>query len=177
VPAAKTGSRGFVIAKTNAARLLDRLSIRYELRAYPEDADDLSAARLSPALGLAPERIWKTLLARGDRSGPMFAVIPLTTKLDLKALAALAGDKRADLVPLSQVQPLTGYVRGAVTSLAAKKSFPVFMDARCRALERFGVSAGAPGLELLLSPADYLTASGARVGEIAVLEMQDLSRT
>lgn len=157
-------------AKTNAARVLDRLGIAYDLRPYVADVDDLSPARLSAELELPADRIWKTLVARGERTGPLFAVIPVAARLDLKALAVLAGDKRVELLPLSQVQAVTGYVRGAVTALAAKKAYPVFVDAGCRALSRFGVSAGALGLELLLAPADYLRATGAQVGSIALLE-------
>lgn len=154
-------------AKTNAARLLDRLGIHYELRAYPSDPDDLSPERLERALQLPREQIWKTLVVRGESTGPLFAVIPIAARLNLKVLAQRANSKRVELLPLAQVFAHTGYVRGAVTALAAKRPFPVFIDERCHDLERLGVSAGALGLELLLTPADYLRASAARTVPIA----------
>lgn len=117
-------------------------------------------------LGLERERIWKTLVVRGDRTGPLFALIPIAATLDLKALARLAGDKRVEMLPLKEVLAHTGYVRGAVTALGAKRAYPVFVDAASLALDRFGVSAGALGMELLLAPADYVRATGARVGAI-----------
>jgi Cys-tRNA(Pro)/Cys-tRNA(Cys) deacylase len=96
----------------------------------------------------------------------MFAVIPIAAALDLKALARLSGDKHVEMLPLREVLPHTGYVRGAVTALAAKRTYPVFLDARCASLDRFGVSAGALGAELVLAPLDYGRATGATLGAI-----------
>jgi Cys-tRNA(Pro)/Cys-tRNA(Cys) deacylase len=153
--------------KTNAARLLDQLAIAYELRRYAADPLDLSAERLERELSLPRAQIWKTLVARGDRSGLLFAVIPLEAELDLKALARVSGDRSVELLPLKQVLAATGYVRGAVTALAAKRELPVFVDARCQTLDCIGVSAGALGTELILAPQDYLRAAAARVAAIA----------
>ncbi len=153
--------------KTNAARLLEKLGIPYQLRTYPPEPDDLSPERLSRELSLPPEQIYKTLVVRGERAGVVFAVIPLAQRLDLKALARLAGDKGVEVVPLKEVRPLTGYVRGGVTALAARKDFPVFADETIELFDVVSVSAGAKGEQLLVAPADYLRATGAKVGPIA----------
>ena len=107
-------------------------------------------------------------MVRGDRHGVCFAVVPAGTTLDLKALAKLTGDRKADTVPLKEVQPLTGYVRGGVTVLGAKKDYPAFVDETVELFDVVSVSAGARGTQLLLSPADYLRAVKGVVGAIAV---------
>jgi Cys-tRNA(Pro)/Cys-tRNA(Cys) deacylase len=109
--------------KTNAARILESLAIDYELREYEVDPDDLAAESVAAKIGMPAEQVFKTLLARGDRFGPCFAVIPGNYELDLKALARATGDRKIDLVPLKEVQPLTGYIRGGVTAIGAKKVF------------------------------------------------------
>lgn len=153
--------------KTNAVRVLDRLNISYELLSYPVDPDDLAAESTAAKLGLPPERIFKTLVARGDRHGVCLAVIPGNAQLDLKALAHLSGDKKIDTVPLKEVQPLTGYIRGGVTALACKKDYPVYVDATIELLDWVAVSAGMRGLMIQLAPADYLQAVHGKVGAIA----------
>lgn len=153
--------------KTNATRLLDRLGISYELREYEVDPDDLSAESVAAKIGLPPEQTFKTLVARGDRTGVCFAVIPGNAELDLKALARLSGNRKAEVVPLKEVQPLTGYVRGGVTVLAARKDYPVFVDETIILFDRVAVSAGQRGLQIVLAPEDYLRAVHAAVGEIA----------
>src|SRR4249919_700504 len=114
--------------KTNAVRLLETLGVQYELREYDVDPEDLAAETVAAKIGMPPEQVFKTLLARGDRKGPCFAVIPGNYELDLKALAIVSGDRRVELVALKEVQPMTGYIRGGVTVLGAKKNFPVFAD-------------------------------------------------
>ncbi|MGA2068609.1 MAG: Cys-tRNA(Pro) deacylase [Thermoguttaceae bacterium] len=153
--------------KTNAARVLDRLGIRYETREYPVDPDDLSAAKVAQGVGLPPAQVFKTLLVRGDRRGVLLAVVPGDAELDLKALAKLSGDRRVEMVPLKEVQPLTGYVRGGVTALACKKDYPVFADQSIQGHAVVSVSAGARGRQLLLAPDDYLRATQATVGPLA----------
>jgi len=105
--------------KTNAARQLDQLGIRYELREYDAGPDHLDAEAVAARVGLPPEQVFKTLVVRGDRTGVLIAVVPANAELDAKALARLSGDRRVELVPLVEVQPLTGYVRGGVTALGA----------------------------------------------------------
>ncbi|RPH55849.1 Cys-tRNA(Pro) deacylase, partial [bacterium] len=144
--------------KTNAARLLDTLGLPYELREYEVDPDDLAAEIVARKIGLPPEQVFKTLVARGDRTGVLFAVVPGNAELDPKALARLSGDRKVDTVPLKEVQPLTGYVRGGVTVLGAKKDYPVFVDETLELFDVISVSAGVRGTQILLSPADYLRA-------------------
>ena len=153
--------------KTNAARLLDSLGIPYEVREYEVDPDDLAAESVARKVGLPPEQVFKTLVARGDKHGVCFAVVPGDQQLDLKALAQLTGDKKIDTVPLKEVQPLTGYIRGGVTALAAKKSYPVFADETLELFDVISVSAGVRGAQLLLSPADYIRATSAQLGAIS----------
>jgi Cys-tRNA(Pro)/Cys-tRNA(Cys) deacylase len=153
--------------KTNAARLLDSLGIRYELREYQVDPDDLSAQAVARKVGLPPEQVFKTLVARGDRQGVCLAVVPGDAKLDLKALARLSGDRKVETVPLKEVQPLTGYVRGGVTALAGKKDYPVYADETVELFDRISISAGVRGAQILLAPADFLRAVRAKVGALA----------
>jgi Cys-tRNA(Pro)/Cys-tRNA(Cys) deacylase len=152
--------------KTNAARLLDSLGIRYEIREYEVDEDNLTAESVARKIGMGPEQVFKTLVARGERHGVCFAVVPGDQELDLKALAQLSGDKKIDTVALKEVQPLTGYIRGGATALAAKKSYPVFADETIELFDVVSVSAGIRGAQLILAPGDYLRATGAKVGAI-----------
>lgn len=152
--------------KTNAARILESLAIDYELREYEVDPDDLAAESVAAKIGMPPEQVFKTLLARGDRFGPCFAVIPGNYELDLKALARATGDRKIDLVPLKELQPLTGYIRGGVTAIGAKKDFPVFLDETAILWDVISVSAGVRGTQILMSPDDYVRATNATVAEI-----------
>jgi Cys-tRNA(Pro)/Cys-tRNA(Cys) deacylase len=153
--------------KTNAARMLDRLGIQYELREYQVDIEDLSAENVATKVGLPLDQVWKTLVARGDRTGVLFAVLPGSGSLDLKALARLTGDRSVDTVALKEVQPLTGYVRGGVTVLGAKKPYPVFVDETIELFDQVAVSAGIRGTQIVLAPRDYLRAVEAILGPIA----------
>jgi len=155
-----------VVTKTNAARQLDALGIAYEIREYEVDESDLTAENVARKIGLPPEQVFKTLVAKGDRNGVCFAVIPGDVQLDLKALAKLSGDRKSDTVALKDVQPLTGYIRGGVTALAAKKSYPVYADETIELFDIVSVSAGIRGAQLILAPADYLKVTKAVVGAI-----------
>jgi Cys-tRNA(Pro)/Cys-tRNA(Cys) deacylase len=155
------------VRKTNAARLLDQLGISYEVREYAVDPDNLSAENVAAKIGIPLEQAFKTLVARGDRQGVCFAVLPGNSELDLKALAAATGDKKVEVVPLKEVQPLTGYLRGGVTALAAKKDYPVFVDETIELWDVVSVSAGVRGAQLLVAPADYLKAAKGKIAPIA----------
>ncbi len=155
-----------VAQKTNAARLLDQLGIRYELREYEVDPDDLAAETVAAKIGLPPEQVFKTLVARGDRNGICMAVIRGDQELDLKALASAAGERKIQLVPVKELQALTGYVRGGVTALAAKRDFPVYVDETIELFDVISISAGVRGLQILLAPADYLHATNGKVGAL-----------
>jgi Cys-tRNA(Pro)/Cys-tRNA(Cys) deacylase len=152
--------------KTNAARALDALSIAYELREYEVDVDDLSAGTVAAKVGFPIAEVWKTLLVKGDGKHLGFAVLPGDGELDLKAYARVAGVKSAELAPLKEVQPLTGYVRGGVTALAAKKAYPVFVDEAFLTHARVCVSAGVRGTQLVIAPADYVRATSATLGKL-----------
>jgi Cys-tRNA(Pro)/Cys-tRNA(Cys) deacylase len=153
-------------SKTNAARLLDSLSISYELRAYEVDPDDLTAISVARKIGLPPGQVFKTLLTHTSSNDHLFAVIPGDAELDLKKLAATAGTRKIELAALKDVEPLTGYLRGAVTVLAARKPFPAFADETIELHDIISVSAGQRGLQLLLSPADYLRATAATLADL-----------
>ncbi|MFN0168951.1 MAG: Cys-tRNA(Pro) deacylase [Bryobacteraceae bacterium] len=146
------------MTKTNAVRVLDRLNIRYELREYEVDPEDLSAETVAAKIGMPAEQVFKTLVAQGDRNGVCLAVIPGNEQLDLKALAQASGDRKTDTVPLKDVQTLTGYVRGGVTALACKKDYPVYVDETAQLFEMISISAGTRGMQIVMTPDDYLRA-------------------
>lgn len=153
--------------KTNAARLLDTLGIAYTLRDYEVDPEDLSAESVAAKVGMPPEQVFKTLVARGDRTGVMMAVVPGNGELDLKALAKLSGDRKVDTVPLKELQPLTGYIRGGVTAIGGKKEYPVYVDETLELFDAIAVSAGVRGTQIVLAPADYLRVTQGKVGPIS----------
>ena len=152
--------------KTNAARLLDKLGIAYEIRTYEVDPDDLTAISVARKIGMPIEQVFKTLLTHTSDGEHLFAVIPGGEELDLKKLAAVAGTRKAELASLKEVEPLTGYVRGGVTVLAAKKPFRAFTDETIELFDVISISAGQRGLQLLLSPADYLRATEATLADL-----------
>lgn len=153
--------------KTNAARILDRLGIPYELREYEVDPEDLSAGTVAKKVGLPVEQVYKTLVARGDKNGVVLAVIAGDAQLDLKALSRLTGDRKVEVVALKEVQPLTGYIRGGVTALGCKKDYPVYVDESAMRFSVFSISAGARGTQIFLAPSDYVRATRATLGTIS----------
>jgi Cys-tRNA(Pro)/Cys-tRNA(Cys) deacylase len=154
-------------SRTNAARLLDQMGIHYELREYEVDPNDLAAETVAVKIGLPPEQVFKTLVARGDRNGVVMGVIPGDQELNLKALAVAAGERKIQLVPVKELQALTGYIRGGVTALAAKRDFPVYVDETIELFDVVSISAGVRGLQILVAPADYLRATGGTVAALA----------
>jgi len=173
-PASKTPQKNGM-QKTNAARLLDQMGIHYELREYEVDPNDLAAETVAAKIGLPPEQVFKTLVAAGvasgvvsgDRHGISMAVIPGDQELNLKALASAAGERKIQLVPVKELQALTGYIRGGVTALAAKRDFPVYVDETIELFDVISISAGARGTQILLAPEDYIRIVKATLGEIA----------
>lgn len=153
--------------KTNAVRLLDQLGVNYELREYEVYPDDLSAETVAAKVGLPAEQVFKTLVARGDRNGICLAVIPGDSEVNLKALASASSDRKIHLVPMKDLLGLTGYVRGGVTALAGKKDYPVYVDETVELFDVVSISAGTRGLQILLSPGDYLRVTKATVANIA----------
>ncbi|HME58782.1 MAG TPA: aminoacyl-tRNA deacylase [Terracidiphilus sp.] len=169
--------------KTNGARLLESLDIPFELQEYevdPSNPQDLSALTVAKKIGMPPEQVFKTLLTTGvpgDRSSSLgwstggpnsyyFAVIPGNAELDFKKLARIAGLRKAEMVPVKDVQPLTGYIRGGVTVFGAKKPFPVFVDETAILFDKISVSAGTQGTQLILAPADYLRTAEAHMADL-----------
>jgi Cys-tRNA(Pro)/Cys-tRNA(Cys) deacylase len=160
--------------KTNATRQLDKIGVPYTLIDYEVDLDDLSAPNVASKIGLPVNQVFKTLVAKGDRNGIAMAVVPGNSELDLKALARVSGNRKMEMVLLSELQQLTGYVRGGVTALACKKSYPVFLDSSTENHAAIAVSAGVRGTQVILSPRDYANAVGAQVVKIArTLEQAD----
>jgi Cys-tRNA(Pro)/Cys-tRNA(Cys) deacylase len=153
--------------KTNAARVLDRLGIKYELREYDVDPDDLSAETVAAKIGLPLEQVFKTLAVEGDRNGLYLAVISGNNEVDFKALARHAGDRKVDMLPLKEVRAATGYIRGGVTALACKKDYPVYIDELVQICDVISISAGMRGLQILLTPEDYIRAVKAKVVAIS----------
>ena len=152
--------------KTNAARLLDKLGIAYEIRTYEVDPEDLTAISVARKIDMPIEQVFKTLLTHTSDGEHLFAVVPGSDELDLKKLAAAAGARKAELAALKEVEPLTGYVRGGVTVLAAKKPFRAFADETIELFDQISISAGQRGQQIVLSPADYLRATEAELADL-----------
>jgi Cys-tRNA(Pro)/Cys-tRNA(Cys) deacylase len=152
--------------KTNAARRLDELGIAYQVRTFELTHDHLSAAEVATRIGVPAAQVYKTLLAAGDRTGPLFGVVSALDELDLKALARATNNRKVDMVPLAKITSITGYVRGGTTALAAKKELPVVLDQRALAETMIAVSAGVRGAQLVLAPLDYVRATRASTATI-----------
>jgi Cys-tRNA(Pro)/Cys-tRNA(Cys) deacylase len=150
--------------KTNGARFLESLGIAFEMREYEVDPEDLSAITVAKKIGMPPEQVFKTLLTTDGKGEYVFAVIPGDAELDFKKLARAAGMRKAEMSPLKDVQPLTGYIRGGVTVFGAKKAYPIFVDETAILFDAISVSAGTRGTQLILAPDDYLKAAEA-IGE------------
>lgn len=147
--------------KTNVMRLLETAGVGFEAREYPVDEDDLSAVHAAESLGLDPDCVFKTIVLRGDRVGPFACVVPGPAEVDLKKAARAAGDKSASPLPLRELEPLTGYLRGGCSPLGMKKKMPVLVDETARIFDRISVSAGRRGVQVVLDPADLVAAADA----------------
>ncbi len=154
------------MTKTNAIRILDSLGISYELREYEVDPEDLAAGTVAAKVGMPVEQVFKTLVVRGDTRECYFAVIPGNSELDPKSLAKLTGNRSIELAPLKDVQALTGYIRGGVTVMGAKKPYPAYLDETAWLFEVISVSAGIRGTQVILSPDDYIRATQATVANL-----------
>ncbi len=152
--------------KTNGARFLESLGIPFELCEYEVDLDDLSATTVAKKIGMPAEQVFKTLIITGGPNLYRFAVIPGDAELDFKKLARAAGLRKAEMVPLKDVQPLTGYIRGGVTIFGVRKPYPIYIDETAILFDKISVSAGARGTQLILSPQDYLRAAQALEVEV-----------
>lgn len=149
--------------KTNAARILDGIGIEYSLREYTVDEQDLSAEAVAKKVDMPLGQVFKTLVASGDKHGVLLACVPGSGELDLKALASASGNKRVEMVPLKDVLPLTGYIRGGVSPLGTKKHYPVFLDESALQWPQIAVSAGIRGCQIILKPQDLVRAVEAQL--------------
>lgn len=154
--------------KTNALRILEALGIAHRTLAYEVDEEDLSAETAAAKLGLPAERVFKTLALRGDRTGVFLACVPAACELDLRKAALASGNKAVDLLPLKELQAVTGYVRGGCSPIGTKRKFAVYIDETATLWDEVSVSAGMRGLQALLAPADLLRAANDQPGAPSV---------
>lgn len=154
------------IEKTNAARLLDRAGIAYELIPYEVDENDLAATHVAESLGEPIERVYKTLILRGDRNGHFVCVVQGDKEVDLKAAAKVSGNKSADLIPMKELLPTTGYIRGGCSPIGMKRRFPTFIDSSCEAFDYIYISAGVRGLQIRIAPGDLVRFVGAELAQV-----------
>ena len=153
--------------KTIAARILDQLNIPYELRAYEVNEDELDAVSVARKVNLPPAAVFKTLVARGDKTGVMMALVAADAELDLKKLATISGNKKIELVAVKELLGLTGYIRGGCSPLGAKRKYPVIIDETVILSEQVSISAGQRGLQLIVAPDDLQRATEATLADIA----------
>ena len=154
------------IDKTNAARLLDRAKIAYDLVPYTVDEDNLAATHVAEELGEDVATVFKTLVLRGDREGLFVCVIPGDKEVDLKAAARVSGNKKADLIPMKELLPTTGYIRGGCSPIGMKKPLPTFIHSTCLNHQHIYISAGVRGLQIVIAPSDLIGYVGAVVADI-----------
>lgn len=152
------------IEKTNAARILDKEKVRYELIPYKADEDDLSAVHVAGQLNEPIEKVFKTLVLKGDKTGYFVCIIPGAEEVDLKKAASASGNKNCEMIPMKELLPITGYIRGACSPVGMKKHFPTYIHDTCLNYERIYVSAGKRGLQLLMDPQDIIVVVQAAVG-------------
>lgn len=144
------------VTKTNAARLLDRAGIEYELVPYVVDEEHLDAVHVAEQLGEDVRQVFKTLVLRGDRNGILVCVIPGDREVDLKAAARVSGNKSVAMIHLRELLETTGYIRGGCSPIGMKRAFPTFIDESCRRFDRIYISAGVRGLQIALAPDDLI---------------------
>ncbi len=152
--------------KTNAARLLDKFKIAYQLHSYIVDENDLSAVHVAETMGQNIEQLYKTLVLHGDKTGIIVAVIPGGLELNLKSIAKLSGNKNTEMIAVKDLQSLTGYIRGGCSPLAMKKRYPVYIDISCLHHPFIFISAGMKGLQIEIDPIDLIKATEAVSGEL-----------
>lgn len=154
--------------KTNAARLLDKAKINYKLISYEVDESDLSAVHVAEQLNEPIEKVFKTLVLKGDKTGYFVCIIPGAEELDLKKAAKISGNKNCDMIPMKELLPITGYIRGACSPIGMKKAFPTFMHESCLSFGDIYVSAGKRGLQVNINPSDLIAAAKATVSYLII---------
>ena len=154
------------ISKTNAARLLDQRKINYQLIPYQVDEQHLDAGHVAESLGENIEQVFKTLVLKGDKSGYFVCVIPGNCEVDLKKAAKVSGNKNCDLIPMKDLLPTTGYIRGGCSPIGMKKPFPTFIHSSCTDHDIIYISAGVRGLQIAIAPNDLVNFVGAQIADI-----------
>ena len=154
------------INKTNVARLLDKAKVAYTLVPYEVDENDLSATHVAEQLGEDIAQVFKTLVLHGDKSGYFVCVIPGAEEVDLKKAAKVSGNKKCELIPMKELLPLTGYIRGGCSPIGMKKHFPTYLHSTAPTFEHIYVSAGQRGLQVKLSPTDLIREAQAEVADL-----------
>lgn len=155
-------------SKTNAIRLVEQAGISCKEQFYEYQEDDLSGMHAAQVLGMPPEQVFKTLVARGPKTGIHVYCIPVCCELDLKKAARVAGDKSMELVAVKELLPLTGYIRGGCSPVGMKKQYPTFLDETCILFEEIAVSAGERGHQMLLNPEDLAKITNATYADITI---------
>ena len=158
------------LKKTNAARILDSLGVPYRLHTYEVDPDNLAADHVAELLGQDIKRVYKTIVLRGNKTGPIVCVVAGNREVDLKKAAKASGNKSVEPLPLKDLLPTTGYIRGGCTAIGMKKKFPTFVSSDMLAFDTIYVSAGVRGMQIEISPENYLKATGATSTDITVEE-------
>ena len=159
------------IAKTNAARLLDRAGIEYSLIPYEVDENDLAAGHIASQLSEPIEQVFKTLVLSGDRSGYFVCVVPGDSEVDLKAAAKVSGNKKCDLIPMKELLPVTGYIRGGCSPVGMKKHFPTFFHSSATDYPYIYISAGVRGLQFKVAPSDIIAYTGAVCADLITMRV------
>ena len=154
------------MVKTNVMRLLDAAKIAYEAKEYPVDENDLSGSHAADLMGVDHGSVFKTLVLRGEKTGYMVCCIPVDGEVDLKKAARAAGDKKVEMLPMKELLPVTGYVRGGCSPIGMKKRFPTYLDQSAGEYEKIAVSAGMRGVQVILSPADLGRYVGAEMADL-----------
>lgn len=157
--------------KTNAARLLDKAGIEYNLIPYDFDENDLAAQHVAESLGQPIERVFKTLVLHGDRSGYIVCVIPGNREVDLKALAKISGNKKVEMIPMKDLLGVTGYIRGGCSPIGMKKKFPTYFHSTASSFSTIYISAGVRGLQIEINPQELMDFVGASAGDVASFGM------
>ena len=158
---------GKKIEKTNAARLLDKAGISYKLIPYEFDENDLAAQHVADSLGQDIARVFKTLVLHGDRTGYIVCVVPGNAEVGLKALAKVSGNKKVEMIPMKELLPTTGYIRGGCSPIGMKKRFPTFIHSTCSEHDFIYISAGVRGLQIRIRPADLVATTEATIADIS----------
>lgn len=145
-----------MMGKTNAIRIIEASEINYETFSYDVDESDLSGETVAKKVGADPDTVFKTLVCNGDKTSHIVCCIPVTMELNLKKAAAVSGNKKVEMIPMKELLPLTGYIRGGCSPIGMKKLFPTFIDETAQLYDNIFISAGVRGTQIKLNPDDLL---------------------